>query len=78
LELVPEVYNPWDSNAIATDVNGERFGYVAAEDALIWHDVIRAANRAGFSVWSTGELETYDGDEGTYRNATVSIPLTGA
>ena len=75
LELVPELFNPWDANAVATDYQCQRFGYLPAVDALIWHDAVRAANRSGVAVWSSGEVKTYEDDGITYTTATVNVPF---
>lgn len=75
-ELVPEILNPWDATAIATDFEGQRFGYLPAVDAAVWHDVVRAANRSGFSVWSMGEVTDYESDDGCVEiTATITVPL---
>ncbi|MFJ8082930.1 hypothetical protein ACIQ6Y_20260 [Streptomyces sp. NPDC096205] len=50
-ELVPEPHNPWDARAVACDVDGQRVGYLPAVSAKMWHDVVRAWNRAGFAVY---------------------------
>ena len=64
LELVPEQFNRHDLQAVAVDHERARIGYLPASDAARWHDVVLAANRAGFSVWVRGELGLFDfGDE---------------
>lgn len=77
LELVPERHNPHDVHAVAVDHDGNRVGYLPAGEAARWHDIILAANRQGFSLWVSGELENFDFDEGGRRLVPrILIPKT--
>lgn len=64
VELVPEPGNPHDSHAVALDYRGRRFGYLSAGIADSWHDIVRAANVAGLSVWANGRLDAFEFDDG--------------
>lgn len=57
VEMVPEPGNPWDSRAVALDVNGARVGYLPAYTAVRWHDLIRALNAAGLAVTQDGLID---------------------
>jgi predicted transcriptional regulator len=50
VELVPEPFNRFDGWAVALDVLGDRVGYLPAGAAKIWHDIVKACNRAGLAV----------------------------
>ena len=65
VELVPETGNPHDNRAVALDVDGQRCGYVYADSAPWYHDVVRAKNRSGAAVVTAGKVrhETSDDEE---------------
>ena len=75
LELVPEQFNRHDLQAVAVDHERARIGYLPASDAARWHDVLLAANRAGFSVWVHGELALVDFGDEDRLVPTLFIPL---
>jgi len=75
LELVPEQFNRHDLQAVAVDHERARIGYLPASDAARWHDVVLAANRAGFSVWVRGELGLFDFGDEDRLVPTLFIPL---
>ena len=75
LELVPEQFNRHDLQAVAVDHERARIGYLPASDAARWHDVLLAANRAGFSVWVRGELGLFDFGDEDRLVPTMFIPL---
>lgn len=60
LELVPEPGNPYDRWAVALHLQGQRVGYVSAEDSGLWHDVVFAYNRTGSAVYADAFVHTYD------------------
>lgn len=72
VELVPEPGNPYDSTAVACDIDGVRVGYLAGSAALRWHDITRAANLDGFALMSRGEVLASDDDD--YEDVGISIP----
>ena len=75
LELVAELYNRFDSHAVAIDSRGERVGYLPAGGAALWHDTILAANRLGLSVWTFGQLDPVHLEESAPHLApTVYLP----
>ena len=46
-ELVPETNNPYDNNAVAVRINGERLGYLARADAKRYRPVLEDVAAAG-------------------------------
>lgn len=68
LELIPEPLNPWDSFAVAIDYEGQRVGYLPADEAGEFHDIVRAANRSGYALTTRAELTVYDYDDGVERS----------
>lgn len=74
LELVPELFNWHDAEAVAIDYRAGRIGYMPAADASKWHDIVRAANRRGYSVWIRGVLEVADLDGQPWLVPVMSLP----
>ena len=74
LELVPEKFNPHDAQAVAVDHGGSRIGYLPAGTAAGLHDVLGAANRAGFAVWTCGRLDRVELDGPPRLLPAVSVP----
>ncbi|RAN79344.1 hypothetical protein B5P43_15665 [Bacillus sp. SRB_336] len=57
-ELVPEPGNPHDKWAVALHLNGSRIGYIGAEYAAEWQDVVVALNESGYAVMAYGVIES--------------------
>ena len=56
-ELVPEPGNPHDKWAVALHLDGIRIGYIGADYAAEWQDVVVALNRSGSAVLAKGVIE---------------------
>lgn len=75
VELVPEPGNPHDSHAVALDHDGRRFGYLSSFIADTWHDIVRAANTSGYSLWVRGRLQQFEDDDGAHHlSPTLLLP----
>jgi DNA-binding CsgD family transcriptional regulator len=78
-ELVPEPFNRFDGWAVALDVLGHRVGYLPAGVAKIWHDIVKACNRAGLAVFIEGVIrrDNWVSEDGRYSSDTAVEINTG-
>ncbi|MBC7595349.1 MAG: hypothetical protein H7288_15660 [Kineosporiaceae bacterium] len=67
LDLVPEPRNVYDSHAVAVDFEGNRIGYLPADQADSSHDIVRVANKNGYVVRTTATLSGYEFETGQIR-----------
>ncbi|MCJ0907504.1 hypothetical protein [Rhodococcus sp. ARC_M6] len=78
-ELVPEPGNWFDCEAVAVDYEGERIGYVPANDANCWHEIVRRVNARGLRFMVPATLEEWidgdDGDDGDDEFSYVGISI---
>lgn len=64
LELVPEPRNVHDSHAVAVDFECHRIGYLPADQADSFHDIVCAANKNGYVARTTARLSGYEFETG--------------